>query len=110
MHHRMNGDVVSKGHLRNLPFGTSKTYPHRTDERGMSRALDAHDIDHFINKELVEKGGGPPVALPPTRMEGRVEGEGRASASMPFGMGAQNVDPYALCARYPDLPGCKAFI
>ena len=43
-------------------------------------------------------------------MEGRVEEEGRASASMPFGMGAQNVDPYALCARYPDLPGCKAFI
>jgi len=124
-HHRMNGDVVSKGHLVNLPFGTSKTYKHPTFRTFVDRALDAHHIDHFINNELVEKGGdvSPPAVsaapepastLPPTRMEGRTEQSGgtRALQGMTAtGKGAvASVDPYALCRQKPYLPECMAFI
>lgn len=122
-HHRMNGDVVSKGHLVNLPFGKVQTYKHPTSLTLVNRALDAHHIDHFINNKLVEKGSDvsppavstapqPAATLPPTRMEGRTERtEGtRSLQAMTAGHGAARVDPYALCRLYPDLPECKAFI
>ena len=118
-HHRMTGDVVSKGHLVNLPFGTVKTYKHPTDLKLVDRALDAHHIDHFINSELVEKGSAPAAAAaipasmpPPTRMEGRVERSGgaRALQAMTAGPGGAYVDPYWVCRRTPSRPECKAFI
>ena len=118
-HHRMTGDVVSKGHLVNLPFGTVKTYKHPTDLKLVDRALDAHHIDHFIKSELVEKGSAPAAAAaipaappPPTRMEGRTERSGgaRALQAMVAGPGAASVDPYWVCRRTPSRPECKAFI
>lgn len=118
-HHRMTGDVVSKGHLVNPPFGTSKTYKHPTDLKLVDRALDAHHIDHFIKSELVEKGSAPAAAAaipaappPPTRMEGRTERSGgaRALQAMVAGPGAASVDPYWVCRRTPSRPECKAFI
>jgi hypothetical protein len=118
-HHRMTADIVSKGHLVNLPFGTSKTYRHSTDLKLVNRALDAHHIDHFINSELVEKGTTPTAAAtdpasppPPTPTEGRAEQSGgtRALQAMTAGPGGAYVDPYWVCRRDPSRPECKAFI
>ena len=110
-HHRLNADVVSKGHLVNLPFGKSITYKHRTDKTFIGRALDAHHIDHFFNKELVEKGGSTtPTISPPTSMEGRVKQVVPVRASMTLGQGAKDVNPYAVCKRNLTLPECKAFL
>ena len=61
----MTADLVSKGHLVNLPFGASKTYKHPTSLTLAKRALDAHRIEHFMDAELVERAVR--VCLPPRR-------------------------------------------
>ena len=112
----MTADLVSKGHLVKLPFGTNKTYKHPTSLTLAERAIDAHHIEHFMKADLVEKGGGAPARatlppLPPTRKKGPSERSGGARPLQAMPAGTANDDPYYwVCRRDPSLPKCQDYI
>jgi len=109
-HHRMNADVVSKGQRWRVPFGETVTY--KLDSKGMGtvdRALYAHDIDHFIDKDLVAKGEQrkapepePAPAPEPTLHTEIQDAMSSGSGSAPY------VNAQSLCRQYPHLLECQA--
>ena len=110
----MTADVVSKGELYSVPFGKAVTYKLPSKEMStIERALYAHHIDHFIDKDLVPKGKDrptqpeppPPTAPPEPTLNTEI------ADAMSAGPGnAPYVNAYSLCRQYPELPECKAFI
>ena len=127
VHHRMTGDLVSKSMLYRpdgMPFGQMKSYKLANAYKGrpISRAFDAHSLDHFIEGGLLDKkksgattenkdavAGGQ---TPPTPMEvdasPQVKDMSLHNTVADVG-GSVYINPYALCRQFPQLPECKAF-
>ena len=141
VHHRMTGDLVSKSMLYRpdgMPFGQTKSYKLANAYKGrpISRAFDAHSLDHFIEGGLLDKKKSganeledlkqktaqyreaekyQEIAKATEKYEADVAG-GQARPT-PISLhntvadvgGSVYINPYALCRQFPQLPECKAF-
>ena len=112
-HHRMNADLVSLGEQfpHAVPFGKAVTYKLNSKNMGtIERALYAHEIDHFIDKDLRVKGEKrePDDAPAPIRAESAPpptqDAMSAGSGSAPY------VNAPSLCRQYPYLPECAGLI
>ena len=130
VHHRMTGDLVSKSMLYRpdgMPFGQTKSYKLANAYKGrpISRAFDAHSLDHFIEGGLLDKNRSTSPAkkmtavaagqTPPTPTEVDASPQvkrmplHKTNTAVADVGGSVYINPYALCRQFPQLPECKAF-